>query len=116
MLTAYVLVTVLTILANAWAAFADFARAEFVLANAAAVRVPLSWLPVLGILKAAGAAGLLLGLVGLRYLGIAAAFGLVLYFVGAVAVHVRTQEYRKITFPGGFLALASASLALAIAS
>lgn len=112
---AYLVVTVLTIAANAGIAVADFARAGFVLANSAEVGVPRSWLPLLGALKAAGAVGLLLGLLGLRLLGIAAAAGLTLFFVGAVAAHVRAGVYHNIAFPGAYLALAVASLGLAVA-
>ncbi|MFG2880508.1 DoxX family protein [Streptomyces sp. NPDC048337] len=112
MFTAYAAVTVLTIAANAFEAVANFARARFVLANAAEVGVPTSWLPMLGALKGAGAAGLLLGLLGLRFVGTAAAAGLVLFFVGAVAAHVRARVFYNIAFPGAFLALAAASLVL----
>jgi hypothetical protein len=104
-----------TIMANAGAAVADFARAKFVLANAAEAGVPQSWLPLLATLKAAGAVGLLLALVGVRFIGIAAATGLVLYFVGALAAHLRARVYHNITFPGGYLVLAIASLVLALA-
>ncbi|NBE96848.1 DoxX family protein [Nonomuraea sp. KC401] len=115
MFTAYATVTVLAIAANVWAATADFMKAGFVLANSAALGIPFSWLPPLGALKAAGAAGLLLGLLGVPFVGVAAAAGLVLFFTGAVVVHVRAQEYVKIAIPGGFLALAVASLILALA-
>lgn len=114
MLTAYVVVTVVTILANGWAAVADLVRADFVVANSGDVDVPLSWLPMLGLLKGAGAVGLLLGLLGVPVLGVAAAVGLVLFFVGAVVVHVRVRKFRAIAIPGGFLALAAASLVLGL--
>lgn len=110
---AYVVVTTAAIAANAGAAVADFARARFVLANSARVGVPESWLPALGMLKAAGAAGLLVGLAGVRLIGIAAAAGLVLFFVGAIATHLRARVY-DISAPGGFLALAVAALVLAV--
>ncbi|WP_214411545.1 DoxX family protein [Sphaerisporangium fuscum] len=114
---AYVAVTVITIVANAGAALADFVRAKFVLANSAAVGIPPSWIPLLGALKAAGAAGLLLGLLGVRLIGIAAAVGLVLFFAGAIAVHVRSRVLHNIASgPGPFFALAVASLALASAT
>jgi hypothetical protein len=112
---AYVVVTVAVILINAGAAIADLARAKFVLATSAEVGVPQSWLPLLGTLKAAGAAGLLLGLVGVQFVGIAAATGLVLFFVGAVAAHLNVRAYHNIGFPGGFLVLAIAALVLAVA-
>ncbi|GAA2247717.1 membrane protein [Streptomyces ruber] len=114
MVTAYVLITVLTVLANAGIAVADLAGARFVLANSAEVGVPLTWLPWLAALKAAGAAGLLLGLLGVPVVGVAAAAGLVLFFTGAVAAHVRAGVYHNIAFPGGYLALAAASLVLAV--
>ncbi|MER7009841.1 DoxX family protein [Saccharopolyspora sp. NPDC000359] len=112
MLTAHLLVTSTTILLNAGIAAADLARAKFVLANSAAVQVPESWLPVLGSLKAAGALGLLLGLLGAPLVGVAAAIGLVLFFIGAVIAHVRVGEYATIAVPGLYLAFAVATLVL----
>ncbi len=111
--TAYMIVTVAAIVADAGIAVADLLRARFVLANSAKVGVPESWLPGLAVLKAAGAAGLLIGLLGVRPLGIAAAAGLVLFFVGAVAAHVRARVFHNIAFPAGYLALNAATLALA---
>ncbi|MCC9311849.1 DoxX family protein [Kitasatospora sp. RB6PN24] len=115
MLVAYVLVTVATIAANAAIAAADLAKAKFVLANSAEVNVPPSWLPRLATLKAVGAVGLLLGLVGFRPLGVAAATGLVLFYVGATVAHVRARVYYNIAFPGAYLGLAVASLGLTVA-
>ena len=115
MFVAYVVVTIVTIIANAAAAVADLSRAQFVLANSAEVGVPPSWLPLLGALKAAGAAGLLIGLLGFHYLGIAAAIGLVLFFTGALIVHVRARVFYNLAFPGTYWLLATASLVLAIA-
>jgi DoxX-like family len=112
MLTAYVAVTIATIVANAGAAAAAVSRARFVLANAAELGVAETWLPLLGALKAAGAAGLLIGLVGVQPLGIAAAIGLVLFFIGALVTHVRARVLHNLAFPGVFLALAVASLVL----
>jgi DoxX-like family len=110
---AYVTITVITAALNVWAAVSDWMRATFVVANATDVGVPHSWLPVLGALKAAGAAGLVIGLAGVRPVGIAAATGLTLFFVGAIVAHLRARAYAKIVFPGCFLGLATASLILA---
>ncbi|GAB3976363.1 DoxX family protein [Plantactinospora veratri] len=115
MLTAYVVVALLTIVACAWSAAVDLARTEFVLANSARVGVPPSWLPPLAALKAAGAAGLLLGLLGVPAVGLAAATGLVLFFVGAVTVHLRARVFGTVGYAGSFLALALACLVLEIA-
>jgi DoxX-like family len=89
---------------------ADFASAKFVLKNSAQVGVSTRWLPVLGALKVAGAVGLLLGLLGVRPIGIAAALGLVAFFIGAVATHVRARVFYNIAFPMAYLALAVVSL------
>jgi hypothetical protein len=116
MFVAYVSTTVITILANAWATAADLTQPKWLLANMDEVGVPRPWLPPLAALKGAGAAGLLLGLLGLRPLGIAAAIGLVLFFTGALATHVRARAFHNIAFPGAYFALAAASAALAIAA
>lgn len=114
MFTAYVVVTIFTIVANAGIAVADLMRAEFVVANSAEVGVPPSWLPLLAMLKAAGAAGLLLGLLGSHLIGVFAAIGLAGFFVGAIITHLRARVFYNLGFPGAFLALAVASLTLAI--
>ncbi|MBC2875019.1 MULTISPECIES: DoxX family protein [Streptomyces] len=116
MVTAYAVVTVLTIAANAAIAAGDYAKLEFVLANSAEVRVPRSWVPLLATLKAAGAAGLLLGLLGVRPLGLAAAVGLVLFYTGALIAHVRARVFHNIAFPGTYFALAVGTLALTAAT
>jgi hypothetical protein len=111
-MAAYVTVVVCTLVMNAAAAAADFVRAPFVLANTAEVRVDVGWLPWLGALKAAGAAGLLVGLLWARPIGLAAAIGLVLFFIGAVVTHVRARVLYNVAFPGFYLAMAVGSLIL----
>lgn len=115
MTIAYLAVTFVAVVANAAVGVADLARARFVLGNCAAVGVPPTWLIWLGLAKIAGAAGLVTGLLGVRPLGVAAAVGLVLFFVGAVVAHLRARVLRSIGFPAGFLALACAALAGALA-
>ncbi|MFI5801724.1 DoxX family protein [Streptomyces sp. NPDC051561] len=110
MFTAYVVVTILTIIANGAVAATDYSRAPWVLANSAEVHVPDSWLFPLATLKAAGAAGLLIGLLGLRPVGAAAAIGLVLFFAGAVITHVHHRVFHNIAFPLTYFALAVGSL------
>jgi hypothetical protein len=113
---AYLIVAAVTIAANAWATGADLVPASFVVATMTEVGVPRSWLVPLGIIKGAGVAGLLIGLLGVRPLGIAAALGLVLFFTGALAAHIRARVFHNIAVPGTFFALAAASAALAIAA
>ncbi|MBB5856687.1 hypothetical protein HDA45_006774 [Amycolatopsis umgeniensis] len=105
----------MTIVINAGIAAADLARVPFVLKNSAEVDVPPSWIPPLASLKAAGAMGLLLGLLGVPYIGTAAAAGLVLFYVGAVITHVRARVFYNIAFPAGFLALTVATFVLDLA-
>ncbi|MCP2336351.1 DoxX family protein [Actinomadura rupiterrae] len=115
MFAAYVAVTAVAIAANLAIAVADFARAPFVLANAAEVRMPMRLLPVVAVLKTAGALGLLAGLLGVRWLGAAAALGLTLFFACALGAHVRARVFYNIAFPGAFFAVSLAALLLALA-
>ncbi|WP_433330773.1 DoxX family protein [Spirillospora sp. CA-294931] len=115
MFVAYVCAALVTIAANTVIVIADLSRAKFVLANSAEVGVPESWHRYLAALKAAGALGLLAGLLGTRYVGIAAAAGLTLFYIGALITHIRARVFHNIAFPGGFFALAVTSLALAVA-
>ncbi|GAB3411328.1 DoxX family protein [Flindersiella endophytica] len=114
MFAAYVAVTVATVVANLFAAGVDVVRPAFLLKNGAEAGIPESWLPMLGLLKLAGAIGLLLGLLGIHWIGVAAATGLVLYFVGAVGALVRARVYHQLGYPAPFLLLAVGSLALAL--
>lgn len=113
--TAYLVITLITAISIAGVALPDFIPAQFVLANSSEVGVPRSWLPALGAAKLAGAVGLLAGLVGLPGLALAAAASLVLFFVGAVVTHLRARVLHNIAFPGAFLCLSAASLAMLIA-
>ncbi|WP_063059926.1 DoxX family protein [Nocardia sienata] len=110
--TTYLIVALVTVVANAGMALADFARAPFVMANSAEVGVPPGWVPWLATLKLAGATGVLLGLFGMRTLGLAAAIGLVLFFAGALITHLRARVYYNIAFPGAYFAFALATAAL----
>jgi hypothetical protein len=112
---ATVVVTAITAIVTGGVAVADFVPAKFVLANSAEVGVPRTWIRPLGATKLAGAVGLIAGLLGLAPLGIAAAAGLVAFFLGAVATHLRAHVLYNIAFPGAFLCLAAASLTLLVA-
>ena len=109
------IVTVLAAASNVYAAYVDFARADWVIANMTSYGIPRSWLFSLGVLKALGAVGLLIG-IAVPSVGVAASFGLVLYFIGAIVTVVRSRCYSHIRFPAPFLLLAAASLALRLAT
>jgi hypothetical protein len=75
------------------------------------IGVPLRLFPVLAALELAGAAGILIGL-WLAPLGVAAAAGLVLYFVGAFGGHLRVGDTKGLAMPIVPLVLAIAVLVL----
>ena len=77
------------------------------------VGVPLRYLPVLAALEIAGAIGIIAGL-WIEPLGIAAAAGLVAYFIGAVLSHLRVRDSKGLTMPLVPLALSVAVLVLRI--
>ena len=114
MFTAYIVVTVLTAAANFFSATLDFIRYKQILINMARVGVSESWITILGILKAAGALGLLVG-IGVSLVGMAAAVGLVLFFVAAIITHLRARDY-SFGLAVAFLLLAVAALVLRVTS
>ena len=92
MLATYLTVTLATAAANIFSATCDFVRYKQVSIAMAKAGVPESWMTTLGILKAAGALGLLVG-IGVPPIGTAAAAGLVLFFIGAIVTHLRARDY-----------------------
>ena len=112
MFTAYVVVTVLASVANAFAATLDFVRYKQVSIAMAKAGVPESWMTMLGILKAAGALGLLIG-IRVPMIGTAAAVGLILFFVAAIITHLRARDC-SFGLAVVFLLLAVAALVLGL--
>jgi hypothetical protein len=112
---AYVIVT---ILAAAWVGYSAVSlllRAKWVAQALTDYGVPHSWWPWLGTAKAAGAAGLLVGLF-VPVIGVMAEIGLVLYFSGAVVTVVRARWYSHIPYPLAYLAPVVAATALRFAA
>jgi DoxX-like protein len=116
MRTAVVIVTLLAVAANAFSGIAALAHFRPILPGMVRAGVPESWLTFpIGTLKTAGAAGLLLGLLGVPLVGTAAAIGLVLFFVCAVHTHLLAGDYSsQLGLALGFLGLAVATLALGL--
>lgn len=115
MTAAYLIVTALAVLANFYSASTVFTRNPELLGNMARLNIPERQLLPLGVLKAAGALGLLAGIV-VPAVGVAAGVGLVLYFVGAIVVVLRAHFYAHIPYPVIFFLLAAAAMALRLAS
>ncbi len=109
MFATYLIVTLLAVAANTFSA-CDFVRYEKVSVAMDNAGVSQSWMTPLGILKAAGALGFLVGIV-IPPVGVAAAAGLVAFFIGAIFVHLRARDY-SFGLAGAFLALAVGALAL----
>jgi hypothetical protein len=114
MFTAYLVVTALASVANTFSATLDFVRYQKILLAMARAGVPESWLTTLGVLKAAGALGLLVGIV-VPSVGIAAASGLILFFVAAIITHLRVRD-DSFGLAAVFLLLAVAALVLRLAT
>ncbi|MFB7254291.1 DoxX family protein [Streptomyces nojiriensis] len=106
MFIAYAVVGVLLALVLAASATFTLQRNDQIVASMQKVQVPDSWLPRLATLKAAGAIGLVAGL-WVTPLGVAAAAGVTLYFVGAVISHLRVKDYELA--PAAVLTLLSAA-------
>jgi hypothetical protein len=95
MFTAYG-VALLAIVANTFSGIAALAHFKPIIPGMLKAGVPESWLTFpIGTLKTAGALGLLLSLIGVPLIGMAAAIGLVLFFVCAVYTHLLAREHKK---------------------
>ena len=114
MFITYIVVTILAAAANIFSATLDFIRYKPILINMVKVGVSESWITTLGILKAAGALGLLIG-IGVPAVGIAAAAGLVLFFIAAIIIHLRGHDH-SFGLAIVFLLLAIAALGLRVVS
>jgi len=92
MLIIYIIVTIMTAAASAFAAVVDFRHPQWVVDNITRWGGSESWPFTLGALKVAGALGLMIG-IGVPLVGVAAATGMVLFLVGAIAVMTRVRWY-----------------------
>jgi len=113
--TIYVAVTILAAAFVGYSAAAVLLHAGWVTQALANYGVAPVWWPWLGIAKAAGALGLLVGLL-VTLVGIAAEIALAVYFTGAVLIVLRARWYSHIPYPLVFLAPVAASAALRLAA
>jgi hypothetical protein len=115
MSTAFVIVSVLTAAWVGLSAVSLLRRAAFVVDPLVAYGVPESWWTPLGLAKAAGAVGLLIGL-AVPAIGILAGICLVVYFLGAVVTALRARSYKTVAYPVLYLAPVVATLAIGFAA
>ena len=113
MFTLYVAVTSIAAIGAAVGAWMNFVRHPIPVAAAKQVQVPQSWMLPLGTLLGAGALGLVAGF-AVPALGVAAATGLVLFFIGAIIAHLRVGDVH-LGRAAAFLALTAATLAVTVA-
>jgi len=104
------LVTAIAAAAGTWL---NYTHHPIPVTAAKQVQVPESWLVPLGTLQGAGALGLITGFV-FPPIGLAAATGLELFFVGAVIAHLRAGD-RHFSAVLPALALVTATLAVTVA-
>lgn len=107
------IVIIVSAAANIYAGICDFTRPDWLLSNMKRLEIQKRWLPILGALKLLGGIGLLAGIPFPR-LGLVAAAGLVIYFLGAMVTVLRARWYANLPFPLSWLALAVASFMLCL--
>jgi uncharacterized membrane protein YphA (DoxX/SURF4 family) len=111
MFLATIVVSVLLAVALAASASFKLRKDPRLVEGLGAVGVPVARFWQLAVLELAGAAGLVIGLFWWP-LGVAAAIGVILYFVGATGAHVRFRDWGHIASPVGILVVAVAALVL----
>ena len=118
MFTAYFVVTLLAVAADAFSGVAALLHFKPIIPSMLQAGVPESWLTFpIGTLKTAGALGLLLGLIGVPLIGTAAAIGLVMFFASAIQTHLLARDYSlQFGLAIGFLLLNASALVLVLAS
>jgi hypothetical protein len=112
---ATIVVSVILAAFLAMAASMKLRRNEELVQSYIRLGIPLDKLNYLAFVLLAGAAGLLLGLVWAP-IGIAAAIGVVLYFLGAIAVHLRAKDTKGLGGPATYLVLGIIALTLRVAT
>jgi DoxX-like protein len=115
MYVAYIVVAALLSVLLVFSAIGKLTKNETQVKSLAKAGVPLKMLPPLAALEIAGAIGLVIGIFWAP-LGIAAAIGVVLYFVGAIIAHIRASDVKGISGPAPVLVLAAAALVLRVVS
>lgn len=99
----------------AWSAIRKLSHREDVVRSYVRVGVAEDKLNYLAMILLAGAAGLILG-VAWAPVGVAAAVGVVCYFLIAIAFHIRARDARNLPAPLTYAVLAAVALTLRLAT
>lgn len=115
MFAATVIVSLLLAALLALAAIRKLSHQERIVQSYVRVGVPEDKLNYLAIILLAGAAALLLGL---RWapIGVAAAIGLICYFIGAVVFHIRANDVKNLPTPLMYAVIAAVALIVRLAT
>jgi hypothetical protein len=115
MFIAYIVLAVLVSFLLVFSGRAMLVKDKDIVETLTRLGVPDSWYTMLALLKFAGAAGLLIGIF-YRPLGVAAAIGVVLFFVGAIIAHLRVKDVKGVLVPFALLLVSAAPLVLGLAT
>jgi uncharacterized membrane protein YbjE (DUF340 family) len=115
MSVATIIVSVLLAALLLYSAFTKLSHQERFVQGYIRVGVPEEKLDYLAIILLAGAAGLVLGHFWAP-IGVAAAIGVVLYFLAAIAFHIRADDAEHLPTPLVIAAIAAAALVLRVAA
>ncbi len=113
MFIAYVVVGALLALALIGSGSAKLAKNKTIVETITGLGVPLGMFPLLAACELAGALGLIVG-IWWAPLGIAAAIGVVLYFICAVGAHLRKSDFKGVPNAAVMLVVAAIGLALRV--
>ncbi|GIH17103.1 DoxX family protein [Rugosimonospora africana] len=111
MFIAYVVVGSVLALAVLASGYGKLSRKKEIVDGLTGIGVPLGMFPFLATCEIAGGLGLLIG-IWYAPLGIAAAIGVVVFFIGAVGAHLRKSDFKNLPSPLVLLLLAVAALTL----
>ncbi|MGB6182962.1 MAG: DoxX family protein [Rhodococcus sp. (in: high G+C Gram-positive bacteria)] len=112
MFIATIVLTVLLAIVLVGSAAGKLTRQDAVVRSLTTVGVPANRFPILAYLEIAGAAGILIGLFWWP-LGVLAGACVVLYFVGAVAAHLRVKD-NQLAAPAVIAVVAVAAVVLRV--
>ena len=115
MFIAYAIVALLLAAILLASSAAKLTRKEQIVTGLTSIAVPLEWFPRLASLEIVGAIGLVVGLF-VPAVGVAAAIGIILYFIGAVRFHVVAHDTKGLPPPVGIGLAGVAALVLRLAS
>ncbi|SMG15780.1 DoxX family protein [Agreia pratensis] len=115
MLIASIVVSVLLAIAVGGSGVNKLAKNETVMKGMDVVRVPRDGVWMLAVLELAAALGLVVGIFWWP-IGVAAAIGVIVYFVGAIVAHIRVSDTKGLGAPAVLLLVAVAALVLRLLS